>query len=186
MPCSAIVLSGGTSRRFGADKTSQAFGTSTVLGHLVESVPRGWPVVVVGVPTALPREVTWTREAPPSGGPLAAVAAGLSLVATDLVVVVAGDMPFAGGVCRLLADELHSRPDLDAVAARRADGRSNPLLAAYRVAAVRLALPVDCTDLPARLLLTELRHLELAVDDDEAFGVDTPEALTQARRRLTP
>ncbi|MDQ2782175.1 NTP transferase domain-containing protein [Lapillicoccus sp.] len=184
MQSSVIVLAGGTSRRFGADKTSQPFGTSTVLGHLVDSVPRGWPVVVVGVPTPLPREVVWTRETPPGGGPLAAMTAGFSLVTTDLAVVVAGDMPFGGRVCQLLADELDAEPDVDAVAARRGAAHSNPLLAAYRVAAARLALPADCTNLPARLLLTALRHLELLVDDDAALGVDTPEALAQARRRL--
>ncbi len=186
MQSSVIVLAGGTSRRFGADKTSQPFGTSTVLGHLVDSVPRGWPVVVVGLRTSLRREVFWTRETPPGGGPLAALAAGFALVTTDLAVVVAGDMPFGGRVCQLLADHLGAEPDVDAVVVRTGAERSNPLLAAYRVAAVRLALPADCTNLPARLLLAALRHIDLSVDDDAAFGVDTPEALAQARRRLSP
>ena len=91
-----VVLAGGTSRRFGADKLGARLHGSTVLETVVGSLPPGWPVVVVGPPRDCGRPVTWTREKPAGGGPLAGVAAGVLRVRTRLVAVVAGDMPYAG------------------------------------------------------------------------------------------
>ena len=48
---------------------------------------------------------------PPGGGPVAAVAAGLSLVETDLVVVLAGDMPFAADTAGTPGRRPARRPD---------------------------------------------------------------------------
>ena len=79
----------------GTDKTAAALGTTTVLDHLLDHLPDGWPVVAVGPERPTHRRVRWTRETPTGAGPVAAVAAGLPLVDTDLVVLLAGDMPFA-------------------------------------------------------------------------------------------
>ncbi len=80
-----VVLAGGTSRRFGSDKLAAPLGGSTVLDTVLGSLPPEWPVVVVGPPRECRRPVTWTREDPPGGGPLAGVAAGVDAVTTDLV-----------------------------------------------------------------------------------------------------
>ena len=45
-----VVLAGGTSRRFGADKLGARLHGSTVLATVVGSLPPSWPVVVVGPP----------------------------------------------------------------------------------------------------------------------------------------
>lgn len=114
---------------------------------------------------------------------MAAVAAGLSLVETDLVVVLAGDMPFAADTAGTLATALRDDSTTDAVVGVDAGGRPNPLLAAYRTASVREALPDPPADAPARSLLA-LAHTTVAVDDADALDVDTPEALAAARHRL--
>src|SRR4051812_41556840 len=92
------------------DKTAAPFGSGTVLDHLIDDLPAKWPVVTVGPERPTRRRTQWTREAPPGGGPVAAIAAGLALVRTDLVVVLAGDMPFAAGTAARLAAALDDDP----------------------------------------------------------------------------
>ena len=168
-----VVLAGGTSRRFGSDKLAAPLHGSTVLETVVRSLPQDWPVVVVGPPRECGRPVVWTREDPPGGGPLAGVAAGVAQVETDVVAVVAGDMPYAGPALVTLVAALRTAPpDLGAVAAVDADGVPNPLLAAYRTASLRQALPVPAANRPAKLLLA-LPHLDLLVTGPASRDVDS-------------
>jgi molybdopterin-guanine dinucleotide biosynthesis protein A len=169
----AVVLAGGTSRRFGSDKLAAPLRGTTVLDHLLGSLPSRWPVVVVGIERPTVRPVTWASEDPPGGGPLAGVEAGLRCVATGLVLVVAGDMPYAGAAAVDLVATLRAQPpDVAAVVAQDDSGHANPLLAAYRAAAVRQALPRPSVNRPAKLLLTLPRML-VAVTGREAHDVDT-------------
>lgn len=179
----ALVLGGGDSRRMGSDKTAAALGAATVLDHLLDDLPADWPVVVVGPERPTRRAVWWTREVPPGGGPVAAVAAGLSLVETELVVLLAGDMPFAADTAARLATTLRADAATDAVVAVDAGERPNPLLAAYRTAALRGALPNPPANAPARSLLA-VAHTTVPVDEADSLDVDTPEALAAARHRL--
>ena len=168
-----VVLAGGTSRRFGSDKLAAPLNGSTVLETVVRSLPQDWPVVVVGPPRDCGRPVTWTREDPPGGGPLAGVAAGVAQVETDVVAVVAGDMPYAGpALVTLVAALRTASPDLGAVVAVDAQGVPNPLLTAYRTASLREALPVPAADRPAKLLLA-LPHLDLLVTGPASRDVDS-------------
>ncbi|HVD27750.1 MAG TPA: NTP transferase domain-containing protein [Mycobacteriales bacterium] len=177
----AVVLCGGASRRMGADKTAATLGATTVLDHLLDALPAAWPVVAVGPERPTRRVVRWTRESPPGGGPVAAVAAGLSLVDTELVVVLAGDMPFAAGTAARLAALLQVDRTTDAVVAVDPSRRANPLLAAYRSAALRAALPHPPANAPARSLLA-VPHIMVSVDEADSLDVDTPEALAAALR----
>ncbi len=74
---------------------------------------------------------------------------------------------------------------MDAVVATDPDGRPNPLLAAYRTAALRDAVPDPPTNAAARSLLA-VTHSRLPVAAADALDVDTPEALAAARHRLAP
>ncbi len=168
-----VVLAGGTSRRFGSDKLAAPLRGSTVLETVVRSLPQDWHVVAVGPPRDCGRPVTWTREDPPGGGPLAGVAAGVAGVGTDVVAVVAGDMPYAGPALVTLVAALRTAPpDLGAVVAVDAEGVRNPLLAAYRTASLRRALPVPAANRPAKLLLA-LPHLDLLVTGPASRDVDS-------------
>jgi len=172
-----VVLAGGSSRRFGADKLAAPLRGSTVLDTVLGSLPGDWPVVVVGPVRACVRPVTWAREDPPGGGPLAGVAAGVDALDARIVVVVAGDMPYAGPAVLTLVAALRSAPpDVGAVVAVDGQGVANPLLAAYRADALRAVLPMRAENRPARLLL-EVAHLELELPEDATHDIDTPEDL---------
>jgi molybdenum cofactor guanylyltransferase len=183
----AVVLCGGESRRLGAgDKTQAELGNGTVLDALLRGLPCDWPVVAVGPRREAARQVAWAREDPPGGGPVAAIAAALDRVDTPLMVVVGGDMPFAGGTAAVLTDRLAADPSQEAVVGRDRSGRLQPLLTAYRTEALRRVLPSPAVGVPAMRLLDGLRYLVLEVADPAALDIDTPEELDEARRRLGP
>jgi molybdopterin-guanine dinucleotide biosynthesis protein A len=171
-----VVLAGGTSRRFGGgDKTAAALGGTTVTGALVASLG-ALPVVVVG-PEA-------------GGGPAAALAAGLARSAgsaddADVVVALAGDLPFAGTAVPRLVAALRAAPDdADAVLGVDPGGRRQFLLAAYRAAPLRTALGAGAeqsTDRSMRSVVAALRVAEVPVTATEALDVDTADDLARAR-----
>jgi molybdopterin-guanine dinucleotide biosynthesis protein A len=74
---SAIVLTGGTNKRFGSDKSAAMLGNQTLLQRVVDAIPKEIAIVVVGEKPDLQRHVTVVREEPALGGPVAAIAAGL-------------------------------------------------------------------------------------------------------------
>ncbi len=174
-----VVLAGGQSRRFGSDKLAAPVAGATVLDSLLSSLPTHWPVVSVGPERRVCRSVTWTREDPPGGGPLAGIAAGVALVDTDCTLVVAGDMPWAGPACVTAVQTLVGTPAVAAAFVRDRTGHVNPLLAAYRTDALRHALPIPAHDRPAKLLLA-LPHVEVVVTGRAAADVDTPADLAAA------
>lgn len=180
----AVVPCGGAARRFGADKTRALLGSTSLLERLVDGLPASWPVLCVGPARPLGRDVQWVREEPPGGGPVAALAAALPFVTSPFLVALGGDMPYAAGPAPALVTALAARPDVDAVAARDREGRTQPLLAAYRVTALARALPEAPGGTPLMRLLDALRvdvvdaHWPLTLD------VDTPADLEEARHRL--
>jgi molybdopterin-guanine dinucleotide biosynthesis protein A len=182
----AIVLCGGEGRRFGGDKTQALLAGSTVLDHLLDGLPHEWPVVCVGEPRPTSRAVQWCREDPPGGGPVAAISAALPTVEGPVVVLLGGDMPYAGEPAPGLVAALDGATDRDAVVARDGDGRLQPLLAAYRTTALRAAVPEPAAGSPLMRLLDAMSTLVVSVGDDASLGVDTAEDLDRARHRLDP
>jgi molybdenum cofactor guanylyltransferase len=180
----AVVLCGGAGRRFGGDKTRADLAGSSVLDHVLDGLPSGWPVVCVGDPRPTRRPVRWCREDPPGGGPVAGIAAALPDVDSPVVVVLGGDMPYAADPAPSLASRLTEDPDLEAVLGRDGDGRLQPLLAAYRTEALRTALPQPAAGTPVMRLLDALRTLVVPLPEGAALDVDTTEDLERARHRL--
>lgn len=175
----AVVLAGGAGRRLGGtDKPALVVGGRTLLDRSVAAAAGAGAaqVVVVGPWRDTGTPVTWTREDPPGGGPLAGLAAGLAALdlPPDALVVLAADLPRVSSalVGRLLAG---LRPDVDAVAVIDASGWVQPLVAAYRTGPLRAALDAvgDPRDRPVRRLLERLRVATLR-DDDGAADIDTP------------
>ena len=180
----AVVLCGGQARRFGADKTRALLGDTPLLERVVADLPASWPVVCVGPARPLGRGVQWVREEPPGGGPVAALAAALPLVRTPLVVALGGDMPYAAGPAPGLVATLAAYPGVDAVAARDREGRTQPLLAAYRLTALAKALPEAPAGTPLMRLLDGLRVEVVDAHWPLTLDVDTPADLEEARHRL--
>lgn len=92
----AVVLAGGRAARLdGADKASVEYRGRTLLEHAIEALMDASEVVVVGDPVPTTRPVTFTREDPRYGGPVAALLTGRdALVRTPRTLgVLAVDMP---------------------------------------------------------------------------------------------
>jgi len=116
-PWNAIVLAGGRAARLdGVDKAGVEVRGRTLLAWTLDAVIDAREVVVVGDPVLTDRPVTFTREDPRHGGPVAAALTGLDALhrPAAYVAVVAVDMP------RLTPHTL--RRLLDAAAAPGADG----------------------------------------------------------------
>ncbi|WP_250000489.1 NTP transferase domain-containing protein [Actinoplanes sp. M2I2] len=140
----AVVLAGGAARRMGgADKPTLTVAGQSMLTRVLAAVHDADPRIVVGrVPPDLPVQVHSTREDPPGSGPVAATAAGLALVPTDVTytALLAADLPLLTGeaidVLRLTAE---SAPMQGAVY-RDAEGRRQMLCGVWRTAALRAAI----------------------------------------------
>ncbi|MDQ3660224.1 MAG: molybdenum cofactor guanylyltransferase [Actinomycetota bacterium] len=95
MSFDALVLSGGRGTRLGGiDKGDLEIGGKRLIDRVLEALAAARRIVVVGPPREVGAEVLWTREEPAGGGPVAGLAAGLTLVEEEVVVVLAVDMPF--------------------------------------------------------------------------------------------
>ena len=159
------------------------------MDHLLNALPASWDVVCVGEKRATTRVVRWCRESPAGGGPVAGIAAGLATIEDAAVadpdpaicVVVGGDMPFAAPAIPALVETLRTQPGLDAVLATDGGGRAQPLLAAYRCAVLRAALPRQPGGAQLMPVIDALVTGTLPSDSQITLDVDTPEALEKAR-----
>jgi molybdopterin-guanine dinucleotide biosynthesis protein A len=120
------------------------FDGATLLERSLLAAAGARHTVVVGPETVgLPAGVLSTREDPPFAGPAAAIAAGLAALRgagrSDLVLVLACDMPRAGDAVRALLEALPGA-GADGVMAASADGRQQPLAGFYSTAALERAV----------------------------------------------
>jgi len=180
----AIVLAGGRSTRFGSDKLVTEVGGRALVLHAIDAARAvAAQLVVVGpVTDVLPDDVTVVREDPPHSGPYAAVAAGLAALDDDATVgvVLAGDLLDPAPLLPALLDALqgpqHSGPVRpEAAVAVDAEGRRQPLLAAYRVDPLLAGVSgVDPQGRAAYALLDGLHVVEVADLGMHARDVDAP------------
>lgn len=130
----AIILTGGTASRLGGiDKAALEIGGMTLLDHAIAAAGACRTIVAVGPDDGRRPDIGWTREDPPGGGPVAALAAGIAALGedADLVLALACDVPRARQVVPALIDAAAST-DADGAWAVDAGGRVQPLLAVYR------------------------------------------------------
>ncbi len=177
----AIVIAGGEARRFGADKLAlrDAEGRS-LLATTVAGVARvADPIVVVGPERALPTPVIWTREAPPGGGPCAALIAGIACLPHDVthVAVLAADAPAGGASIPALTRVID---DAAAAVVTDASGREQPMTAVYSLGPLRevLAAYGDGRDMSVRQVLDDLRSQTVVTIIDQwsaSTDIDHPE-----------
>jgi molybdopterin-guanine dinucleotide biosynthesis protein A len=174
----AIVLTGGSSTRLGQDKATARLAGRRLIDRVLDQIPPDVDVVVVGPDPEVQRPVRVTREQPPGGGPVAAIGAALPLVGTEVVGVVAADMPWAVPVVARLAEDIGP----EEARVPEAGGHLQGLAAAYRVAALRRLDLAAGTSMRALLSRLRVTHVQMA---EELFAdIDTPAALADAQRRL--
>lgn len=180
----AVVLTGGSAVRLdGADKASLEIGGRTLLEHALAALEEVPEVVVVGDEVPASRPVTFRREEPAGGGPLAGLLAGLDgfVRSPRRVVALAVDMPFVGPqtISRLclglgpqgaiLVDDHGSRQYLCAI---------------YDTAAVRLSAPPDPYAASMRSVVDRLDLAEVPAIGNEARDVDTWADVRDLRQTL--
>ncbi|MBF6483116.1 NTP transferase domain-containing protein [Nocardia otitidiscaviarum] len=204
----AIVLAGGRATRMGGvDKPAIVVGGQSMLDAALGAVADCARTVVVGPQRPeLPPEILQAQEIPAGAGPVAAIAAGLGVLADSdfpagLIVVLAADMPFltAPAVDELLRHALESGSD--AVFAADESGRPQYLVGVWRRAALTAAVsrleslvnqpmkalvPVDTVMVPLAGVADcdtpdQVRHAREAVEQTAAT---TPMTLGEARSVL--
>lgn len=205
-----IVLTGGASRRMGQHKPALEVAGRAMVARVVDAA-RPRRTFVVGSDLAVPGDIETVADDRPGGGPVAGLAAGLrhlddlgvapggmtpspigltppdaagSGPFADLVIVLAGDLPFVttGHLDRLVMALRCDRAEVSVTVDD--DGRRNWLCAAWRLEALRervIALGDPAGQSMRRLaegtVVTEVDHR------GEAIDVDTPDELDRARRR---
>ncbi|GAB3168030.1 molybdenum cofactor guanylyltransferase [Amycolatopsis stemonae] len=170
MRYAGIVVAGGPS---GVDKPSPA-GRNPLLARAIHALDGAERVIAVG-PRRPGFDVLWTRQ--PVPGTVAAVAAGLAFVPDDAeaVAVLADGFP---GVRRSTVDRLVAAiGDGDGAVLVDAAGARRWLLGAWRVAALRDALPGDPADASLPGTLAGLRIADVRAELGEADVIDPPDDL---------
>ncbi len=178
----AVVLAGGTSRRFGSDKLAAAVDGQTLLARAVSGLPADWTVIVVGPQRSVSRPVTVVREEPSGAGPAAGLVAGASAAVAagaSTVVSLPGDAPNGGLAARELVARLTAPDRPEAVVGVDADGVDQPLhLAVTGTALQRTVSWPDPAGRSARRLLAALEPLcRLPLPGRLIVDVDTPDDL---------
>lgn len=150
-------------------------------------------VTVVGPVRPTRRPVRWVREDPPGGGPVAAIAAGLSVCCAPYVGVFAADLPFlTANVIHSLWTTITESGDSDGAVTVDTDGREQWLTAVYRREALlariaqQRATGNDLRGLPLRRLVRDLRLIRIAPAGQSVLDCDTWEDVAVARRLAGP
>lgn len=187
MPFDAIVLAGGAGARLGGvDKPSLVVGGTTLLDGVLSALNAAGTVVVVGKPReSTARDVVFTQERPAGGGPVAAIAAGLTALPrplSEFVAVCAGDLVHFGQstVDRLLAT-LEARGDADGVVLRDEHERAQWLAGVWRTESLVDALPAEPANASVRATFGGLAVRRIDALPGEAFDVDSEADLRRAR-----
>ena len=179
----AIIVAGAHSRRLdGADKAAVEIGGRSLLRRAIEAVQGARSTVVVG-PERPGFSVTWCRESPPDGGPVAAFAAGLEHTAAPILVLLAVDLPFVAPAVSVLLAAL--TPDVEAAVLVDEAGRANYLASAWRRDAAERALAT--LDTPAgasmRSMMDGVQLAEVVDRGQWSADCDTWQDIDAARRR---
>ncbi|KQP63765.1 molybdenum cofactor guanylyltransferase [Nocardioides sp. Leaf285] len=178
----AVVLAGGTAVRLdGVDKAGVELHGRSLLTHALDALVDAAEVVVVGDPVPTERPVTFCRESPRHGGPVAALLTGRDALVREprTLGVLAVDMPrVTAHTFRRLHDALLGEDgpaeDLDGARLVAPDGRHQLalVLRTDRLDAVRPDHEGQ-HGMAMRHLLRDLRLAEVAALGEEHRDVDT-------------
>jgi molybdopterin-guanine dinucleotide biosynthesis protein A len=132
MKISAVLLAGGKSRRMGEDKATLVFRNAPLWQIQIQLLRKLSPTEIFvsasSEPAWLPSDATFVPDNQPSRGPLSGIAAALSRITTDYLLVLAIDMPFMAesylrGLCEWIQPGRGAVPLIE--------NRAEPLAAVY-------------------------------------------------------
>lgn len=175
---SMIVLTGGTSTRFGSDKAAAVIDGQSLISRILCAIPDEIEVIIVGPdPKFAGRSYRCVQEVPPGGGPVAGFAAALEICTSEIVALLATDMPFAVTKVINLINAMKSHDDV--VMYVDHNGFKQPLAAIYRVEAVEKALLLlgSVAGKSMRELISHLDIAEVEISkeiSDSLRDIDTP------------
>ena len=173
----AVVLAGGSSSRFGADKLAVIVDGTPLLDRVLAATTGARRRIVVGESRAVALAVEWARESPAGGGPAAGVVAGLDLVTAPWAVLLAGDLPHVGAetIGRLLA----AAPGHEGAVLVDSSGRRQTLCSVVAADALRAqaAHRTDWHGAALHSLLAGLRLADVPARAAEAHDIDVPDDL---------
>jgi molybdopterin-guanine dinucleotide biosynthesis protein A len=201
--CTAIILAGGDSQRMGSDKANLLLGEQTLLRHVIATMQKIFPHVIVSVRQLRPEidlpqvcDEQASAGKPPGGGPLAGagplagLAASLDHVTTPWAFAVACDMPFVEPAMVELLGRYRSHYQAVVPVVQ---GHPQPL-AAFYAGTCRATIRAHFAgggknSLRAALEKLQVRYVDEAdlLQADPAlrsfFDLDTPQDVAMARRR---
>ncbi|MCY1158366.1 MAG: hypothetical protein MOP51_1390 [Citricoccus sp.] len=194
----AVILSGGASRRMGSDKASLVLKGVTLLERTAAAATAAGArrIVVVGDPpaarpagaptaaspgTSALAGATFLREDPPRSGPVPALEAALGAVDTSWILLVPCDLARPAEACRALVEAALGRGRDGAVAVDAAGHRQH-LTALLDVAALRAAARPGVTRVRDRLASLDLVEVPEPADSPGLWDdMDTPEDVARVR-----
>ena len=177
MKLSAVLLTGGESRRMGKDKATALFQGKPLwqvqLGLLQELRPAEIFLSARSDPGWRPADVKFVADEPPSRGPLSGVAASLGRIRTKHLLALAVDMPFMNEkYLRFLCDQTETGRGVLPMIGDRAE----PLAAIYPAEArVDLMAALSGSDFSLQtatqrlVQATRLRVIPVAEAEEEFF-----------------
>ena len=181
---SIIVLTGGTSARFGSDKSQALINGKTLIARILESIPSEFEVIIVGQdPHIESSTYVCVQEEPIGGGPVAGFKAGLQVCESEIALLIATDMPFAFSKAINLLNSMKSHDE--ALMYVDAEGFQQPLAALYRVEAVERAFAAmgDVHGKSMRELVSHLTVVQIPATPEVAgslLDIDTAADLDRA------
>ena len=169
-----IVLTGGTSKRFGSDKSKAEINGKSLLEILTDGLSN---LIIVGPESSV--SAKYVRENPLGSGPVAAIAEALKEVSSTEVAIFATDMPFAPKLLGTLKENLIH----DAALPLDCDGFAQPLAAIYRTEKLRSAIS-KFESVENKSVKELISHLVIdcvpLVDTEYLLDIDTPAELERA------
>jgi len=157
--CTAVILTGGESKRMGADKANVLLSGKTLLEHVIAQLEPLFADMLISVRKQRP-DIVYPQvvDASKSRGPMVGVKAALEVVKTDWVFVIACDMPLIS--TRLIQHLAELRRGHDAVVPFAFD-RPQPLFGFYN----KTCLPM----MEARMKQGQRSMIRLLGDLDALF-----------------
>jgi molybdopterin-guanine dinucleotide biosynthesis protein A len=163
-------------------------GHQQLIHHILTGIPKEFEIIIVGAdPLFTLASYRCVQENPVGGGPVAGIAAALELCESEIVGVLATDMPFAGAHMIHLLSAMTSHDD--AIIFVDSEGFKQPLAALYRREGLETALSKIGNPHGAsmRTLISHLNIHEIPMSPEiekAMIDVDTPHDLVVAMEYL--